>query len=388
MRRRSFLPFGRHLLYLAIPIHGEPLILPEGIYLSGIEIDARESTRGSHGKVKLKLLSTLPNYDLLIPMHEHCELELPGEAAIFQPGNLKSKHCLQFAPVTSDQQHVLYSFISAAYAELGITVAPRTKVLKRITICSVEGKGWTVYLGRGLASRKSGNTINLIHPVMLEYSRPSSSLVREDHSPAAANEAFTLTRRILPRPGTLVEDGEGPNAVHVFIKEMSIEERQAEMIITSILLEPTDPIINEHHMKYTYRDVRFSENITALSLPPLPLIQLKDCVFISYSAPTSKILSAKLCWRIVIDEKGDESLRGFATSAAEALRVAKVDVKNILLCYMDPAWQLIIGPKLIKMKYNEEISDVESAKGNSGSDKRPSVDQNEGASSKRVKLTH
>ncbi|KAF4683395.1 hypothetical protein FOZ60_009150 [Perkinsus olseni] len=320
MRRRSFPPFGRYLLYLAIPIHGGPLILPEGIYrnrdpivgvgkLSGIEIDARASTRGSHGKVKLKLLSTLPNYDLLLPMDEHCELELPGEAAIFQPGNLKSKHCLQFAPVTSDQQHVLYSFISAAYAELGITVAPRTKVLKRITICSVEGKGWTVYLGRGLASRKSGNTINLIHPVTLEYSKPSSSLAREDPSPAAANEAFTLTRRILPRPGTLVEDGEGPNAVHVFIKEMSIEERQAEMIIMSILLEPTDPIINEHYMKYTYRDVRFSENITALSLPPLPLMQLKDGVFISYSAPTSKILSAKLCWRIVIDEKGDESSR-------------------------------------------------------------------------------
>ncbi|KAF4682350.1 hypothetical protein FOZ60_010670 [Perkinsus olseni] len=169
---------------------------------------------------------------------------------------------------------------------------------------------------------------------------------------------------------------------------MSIEERQAEMIITPILLEPTDPIINEHYMKYTYRDVRFSENITALSLPPLPLMQLKDGVFISYSAPTSKILSAKLCWRIVIDEKGDESLRGFATSAAEALRVAKVDVKNILLCYMDPAWQLVIGPKLIKMKYNEEISDDESAKGNSSSDKRPSADQSESASSKRVKLTH
>ncbi|KAF4726039.1 hypothetical protein FOZ63_002583 [Perkinsus olseni] len=331
-------------------------------------------------------------------MDEHCELELPGKTAIFQPGNLKSKHCLQFAPVTSDQEHVLYSFISAAYAELDITVAQRTQVLKRITICSVEGKGWTVYLGtaeidapcrvgRGLASRKSGHSINLIHPVVLEYSRPSSGLVKEESLPAsaAANGAFALTHRILPRPGTLVKDGEGPDAVYVVIKGMSIEERQAEMIITSILLEPTDPIINEHYMKYTYRDVRFSDNITALSLPPLPLMQLKDGVSISYSVPTSKnifilspIVSAKLCWRIGIDEKGAESLRGFATSAAEALRVAKVDVKDILLCYADPAWRLVIGQQLIQMKYDDEISDAESAKGNSGSDKRPSADQSEG----------
>ncbi|KAF4665250.1 hypothetical protein FOZ61_010888 [Perkinsus olseni] len=169
-----------------------------------------------------------------------------------------------------------------------------------------------------------------------------------------SREPITLERLYVPRPGILeASDGQ----VFVSITGTSIDQRLAELILAfNTVSPPTVPIINDHYMKYAYRDARYpSDSMTGLSLPPVPLLHYKATSEVGRFPTTNRI-----CWRLhVLDD--DDDLRDFVETAAEGLKLPELNVSNILLCYVSSEWQLRLGPihKAIRLRYDEKRCDSE-----------------------------
>ncbi|KAF4737530.1 hypothetical protein FOZ62_002324 [Perkinsus olseni] len=169
-----------------------------------------------------------------------------------------------------------------------------------------------------------------------------------------SRKAIFLERLYVPRSGTLeASDGQ----VFMNITGTSIDQRQAELIFAfNTVSPPTVPIINDHYMKYAYSDARYrSDSMTGLSLPPVPLLHDKATSEVGQFPSTSRD-----CWRLhVLDD--DDDLRDFVETAAEGLKLANLNVSNILLCYVSSEWQLQLGPihKTIRLRYDEKRCDSE-----------------------------
>ncbi|KAF4724795.1 hypothetical protein FOZ63_025638 [Perkinsus olseni] len=225
------------------------------------------------------------------------------------------------------------------YDELGVFTARRIKPYKEIAICSARGE-LIMYLGTFPA--RLSVPITEENPVT--PARPRSS--------PASNGPLTVDRLILPRPGTLVKNGRAADDIYVVIKKTALVERQAELIITSSSTKPVNLTINDHYMKYTYRDERFPANLAAISLPPVPLSNGKFVLSSTILARSMVMCWPERCSRFMIDDNAGP-LRDFATSVAEALKIDRLDVRKIFLRYSNSAWYINVGSVDMAMKYSD-----------------------------------
>ncbi|KAF4663703.1 hypothetical protein FOL46_004620 [Perkinsus olseni] len=363
---------GRVLLYLAALGNGKFLKLPHGIYknrdpivgyglLKAIELDVKGSERRQEGKAKLKMAGSFRDRDLVLSMSEHCDISSTRSTLkLLAPELVGSQECLTFAPGTSKQIKELFTVTSTMYSELRINLPLRNNVEKAITICSVREE-LVMYLAVSLGEQQG--TARLLNPIILEPASLSLPMLMENTvtpirrpSLPSSYKALTVDRLILPRVGTLVKNGRAEDDIYVVIKETALVARQAELIITSTSMKPVNLTINDHYKKYTYRDKRFpGANLTAISLPPLPLSHSGFILSNTELERGMVLVQLKKRWIFLIDNN-DGPLRDFATSVAEALKIKRLDVRGIFLCYLDSVWYIKIGPVRAAMRYSDDDS--------------------------------
>ncbi|KAF4706746.1 hypothetical protein FOZ62_025365 [Perkinsus olseni] len=296
---RAPVALRRFLFCLSISTSVHCVKLSAGIYrnqgpieglgkLRAIELAVRDAETQNKMEARLKTCGSFPDYDLVLTTSDYFELNsLWDTYSLYGPQFIHSRNCLNFAGQGRTKDSRFVTTIVSMYYQLQIPLQKRVAMSRSVTLCFVEGK-WIAYMTK-----------------------------KDD--------------------------------AYVVISETAIDQRQAELILTTASSRPTEFVNNDHFMKYTYRDARFSSHMTGLSLQPVRLVH--------YEIPQGEryLRNSESCWRFESADDANE-LRDFVTAAEAEFRIAEVDVHNILLCYTHSTWLLRLGFRSIVMSYLEESS--------------------------------